>query len=157
MTDTKAKDSTDAAKEVAASAPTAPPTKKGDVILKGVDVIDDTPAAVPEVKEGEKTFLDRANEAGIGLIDPLGGERYIGLSPAREGDPEKWVDSTGYRFSKFTIKPINAAIFDRSVPVKDPGSGKFYYPAEDCTSYETCELDGKKLVPDEDKKKAASK
>lgn len=103
--------------------------------------------AEAKAAERPKTWLDRANEAGIGLVKVDGiDHRYVGIAPAREGKAET---PAGLPITpeNSTFTPIGNVPFDPSIRVKDPKSGEYYFPADGTTSWEGCELEGSYLIP----------
>lgn len=84
-------------------------------------------------------------KAGIGLVKVDGIDfRYIGVAPARDKDA---TTPDGYPITptNSTFTPLANVPFGRDIRVKDPKSGEFYYPADNCTSWAGCELNGSKL------------
>ena len=82
----------------------------------------------------------------VGMITVQGtGVRYVGQSPSAEKNP---MTPTGLPMSDFMhiFTPLQFIPFDRGIQVKDPKTGEFYYPSPDCDSWESCELNGSKLL-----------
>jgi hypothetical protein len=116
------------------------------------------------LSETDEAFLDhvnndpftRANDAGIGLIKVLGSDAdYVGVAPGREDNPVS-PDGLPISTSRATFTPLENVPFSPSIRVKDPKSGKFYYPPDECRSWTDCHLDGSYLIPKEVDKVAAA-
>lgn len=150
----------------AAKAETAEPAASGNSIPKSSltsAVTSDLPQEAPvEPTEADKARIDafnatmegRALEAGIGLIHVDGIDfRYVGVAPARDKDAKT---ESGLAISPLnsTFTPLSNVPFSNSIRVKDPASGKFYFPADGVTSWEGVEFEGSKLIPAAKKAKA---
>jgi hypothetical protein len=84
-------------------------------------------------------------KAGIGLVKVDGNDfRYVGVAPARDKDAST---DAGQQITPMnsTFTPLDQVPFSNSIRIKDPKSGEFYYPADGCTSWGDCELNGNKL------------
>jgi len=121
--------------------------------------IPNTPVNTDEavLSEYDEAALDKQNndpmvkamDAGIGLIKTLGTDMdYVGVAPGREKDP-KTPDGLPISPSRSTFTPLASVPFAPSIRVKDPASGKFYFPPDGCMSWEGCNLDGSYLIPKE--------
>jgi hypothetical protein len=120
-------------------------------------------ASTAELSEADEAALDavnndpmqRAMDAGIGLIKPLGIDfDYVGVTPSRDKDP-KTPDGLPIAASRATFTALANVPFAPSTRVKDPSSGEFYYPPDGCTSWEGCEYKGNPLIPKTADKAAA--
>lgn len=112
-------------------------------------VTSDLPQQAPDdsAAQDEHKETNPLIAAGLGLVTVDGnGFQYVGIAPAREKDP---VTVSGYPITPMnsTFKSLDTVPFSNSIRVKDPKSGEFYFPADDVTSWEGCELNGSCLVP----------
>lgn len=138
---TSAKSSAKSSLESAVTTDMENTTEEGKAAKKAADAAAKAP----------KGFIERANEAGIGLIKVDGyGLQYIGVAPAREKNPES---PSGDKITpeRSTFTPLDQVIFHPSIRIKDPKSGEYYFPQDGCTSWEGCELNGSKLIPESKK------
>jgi hypothetical protein len=107
-------------------------------------ITSDLPAdSGPQVTEDENATP--AQKAGIGLIKVDGNDfRYVGVAPARDKDA---TTDAGQPINpqNSTFTPLDQVPFHPSIRIKDPKSGEFYFPADGCTSWGDCELNGSKL------------
>jgi hypothetical protein len=107
-------------------------------------------AGAPEDFETQQKAFDEqapAEKAGIGLVKVDGVDfRYVGIAPARDEDPQT---ESGLAISptNSTFTPLSAVPFHPSVRVKDPASGKFYFPQDGCTSWNDCKFEDSYLIP----------
>ncbi len=104
---------------------------------------------LPEATTGptEPSYKDPYADAGLGLVKVDGIDlKYVGVAPARD---KKAETPDGYPITptNSTFTPLSNVPFDRSLKVKDPKTGEFYFPADGCTSWDGCELNGSYLVP----------
>lgn len=103
--------------------------------------------AVAKAEEAPKGPEERANDAGIGLVKVDGNDfRYVGVAPARDKESET-PDGFPITPMNSTFTPLGNISFDRSIRVKDPKSGEFYFPADGISSWDACELNGSYLIP----------
>jgi len=114
------------------------------------------PVQTRELTEADEAALDavnndpmqRAMDAGIGLIKPLGLDfDYVGVTPSRDDDPTT-PDGIPIAASRATFTPLASVAFHPSTRIKDPASGEYYFPADGVTSWEGCEYKGNKLIPE---------
>jgi hypothetical protein len=126
------------------------------------DLPNEPSAPARELTEADEAALDavnndpmqRAMDAGIGLIRPLGLDfDYVGLAPARDDDP-KTPDGLTIAPSRATFTRLADVPFHPSTRVKDPTTGDYYFPADGVTSWEGCEYKGNKLIPEKADKAA---
>lgn len=119
------------------------------------DLPNEPSAPTRELTEADEAALDavnndpmqRAMDAGIGLIRPLGLDfDYVGVTPSRDKEP-KTPDGMPIAASRATFTPLANVPFAPSTRVKDPTSGEFYFPPDGCTSWEGCEYKGNPLIP----------
>lgn len=85
-------------------------------------------------------------QQSLGLVTVDGiGFQYVGIAPARDKNPET---ETGLAISpsNSTFKPLADVPFHPSIRIRDPKSGKFYFPQDGATSWKDCELNGNKLI-----------
>lgn len=115
-----------------------------------------------ELTEADEAALDavnndpmqRAMDAGIGLIRPLGLDfDYVGVTPSRDKDP-KTPDGMPISASRATFTSLAQVPFHPSTRIKDPSSGEYYYPPDGCTSWEGCSYKDNPLIPKEADKAA---
>lgn len=100
-----------------------------------------------ELEAINKAWETRASDAGIGLIKVDGVDfRYVGIAPARDKDAQ--TDS-GLAISPInsTFTPLSNVPFHPSIRIKDPSSGKFYFPDDGVTSWEGVSFNGNSLIP----------
>jgi hypothetical protein len=85
--------------------------------------------------------------SGLGLIKIMGiDKRYVGLPPALD-EFNEMPSGLKVTNSNSTFQGLNQIPFDRSIEIKDPTTGEFYFPDESCTSWAQCEHNGVKLIP----------
>jgi len=85
--------------------------------------------------------------SGLGLIKVMGiDKRYVGMPPSLD-EFNELPSGLKVTTNNSTFQGLNQIPFDRSIEVKDPTTGEFYYPDESCTSWAMCEHNGVKLVP----------
>lgn len=104
----------------------------------------DAKQAAQDQKDAVEAMTPAA-KASIGLVKVDGGQcNYVGVAPGRDKDPET-PGGIKITTENSTFTPISEVPFSNSIKVKDPKSGEFYFPADKCTSWADCELNGSKL------------
>lgn len=100
------------------------------------------PQAQQDLYDGQPAEVQQS----LGLVKVDGIDfRYVGIAPARDKDPQT---ETGLAISpsNSTFTPLSEVEFHPSIRIRDPKSGKFYFPQDGATSWKDCELDGNKLI-----------
>lgn len=113
-------------------------------------VTSDLPSEAGEDQEAQQKAFDELpgeQKASIGLIKVDGIDfRYVGVSPGRDEHDASEMLGISVSTLNSTFTPLAEVQFSRSIRVKDPSSGNFYFPTEDCTSWKDCQLEGSYLI-----------